>query len=1195
LGHRASVFCVCCSEMPYSKHANGRGAPTLLLGSVGQDWSVRIWRMLKRGDPSAWTCEATIMDATSAQYPGRPLHFMPNDASIIVTANAESVELWHLAPGDSEEDIIVGHKTVAKLEGHMSPVTCVQCRPDSKMIASCDSGGKVHLWHLLFQAEEEDEEEEEEEEETLVEQEVLTGSPLAVYQAAHASPTRQRTATRGADGVVGAGPISAFKGSRGVSTESKRPLVTSHSNTAESPEQVRQGLEGQEGHEVDGAAQVLRISSPSVRIDSPLGQREILREQHQTQLDMSSTEMLILEDAPATSPPTADGPLGYSGSSASNSDTCDTSNTCHTSSSTLDAIKRRMQWTSLSTSFAGNPNARALAFGTDFQVSGSESERERVNDWAMLAVSNNKGRVRMWNTAPLLPLGVIMSDSHSSPPSTAPPTPNIARPKTVVDKLSDLERGFKEMVPSWHTLGTARPGSCLALFPNQGKVAAGCYSDLQGAFIMWPLLPTQARTAAPRNAGGCGQGGEQRVFPHNVVITCMAALHREFTNGSLSAYVVTGAADGGISLTQLLDDSLAPDAAAPRSDKDKVVKRLVRVVPLGDGEYQGPSRPVSGKGTAHTGSVLHVQALGDGRQLLSTGQDGHVTIWDIATGAVVHDFVHVTPVLAVACAFPNIKHFALASLLPPPDLGGQGQLLGEQRRKAGNPGCIIFINVVSGAKYGEALVVHTTEIVCMSMSPLAEGVNVASCARGDSVIKITNMDEARVVQELGVSQSNAQDEAAPIYIVKYDASGKLLASSDAEGVVRLWSPVSGVLLSELRGHIGGVLAIDFPAVTISDGRPISRAGPKTPIATQLVSSGIDAQVRVWQFDSFVPQPTVQKPSTQLPSTLSTSHSGHAQSGGTVSVRLGEVVGKKGVKTAVNTIMFTSHISDSAAQGIQKHKWECAGVLKRESHVTQVIRLKVTQLCQEMGVHIDLEPPPIKREHHIVEAEDADEAEEEDEDGEVDGGEGSAVRVSSPSMDMPSDATTRALDYKTLLKLAEKMDCIGLIDPGEELEQAQARRTALWEERQREEALALARLSDEQRRRAERNRKPRTGPPNAPITVANSIQRRRAAAALLLRKMEDLQIRDAPTSIKALMRLLQSADHVVRTIAALGLGFLTSRSQVRPCDALSFSFPLQFLFVPCLLSSLVADARSLAVRHSSSLLLRADINRKPITG
>ena len=65
---------------------------------------------------------------------------------------------------------------------------------------------------------------------------------------------------------------------------------------------------------------------------------------------------------------------------------------------------------------------------------------------------------------------------------------------------------------------------------------------------------------------------------------------------------------------------------------------------------------------------------------------------------------------------------------------------------------------------------------------------------------------------------------------------------------------------------------------------------------------------------------------------------------------------------------------------------------------------------------------------------------------------------------------------------------------------QARRTALWEERQREEALALSRLSDEQRRRAERKRKPRTGPPQAPISAQDALERRRAAAGLLVRML-----------------------------------------------------------------------------------------------
>ena len=94
----------------------------------------------------------------------------------------------------------------------------------------------------------------------------------------------------------------------------------------------------------------------------------------------------------------------------------------------------------------------------------------------------------------------------------------------------------------------------------------------------------------------------------------------------------------------------------------------MRLEPLSEGEYAGPSRPRKlATGTAHIGSVLQVQALGDGRQLLSSGQDGHVTVWDTANGAVIYDFAHVTPVLAVACGVPANKFCALSSLMPPPD------------------------------------------------------------------------------------------------------------------------------------------------------------------------------------------------------------------------------------------------------------------------------------------------------------------------------------------------------------------------------------------------------------------------------------------------------------------------------------------------------------------------------------------------
>ena len=53
-----------------------------------------------------------------------------------------------------------------------------------------------------------------------------------------------------------------------------------------------------------------------------------------------------------------------------------------------------------------------------------------------------------------------------------------------------------------------------------------------------------------------------------------------------------------------------------------------------------------------------------------------------------------------------------------------------------------------------------------------------------------------------------------------------------------------------------------------------------------------------------------------------------------------------------------------------------------------------------------------------------------------------------------------------------------------------------------------------------------------------------AAALLVRKMEETQIRDEPSSVNGLLRLLGSGDCFIRATAALGLGFLTSRVEVR---------------------------------------------------
>jgi HEAT repeat protein len=49
-------------------------------------------------------------------------------------------------------------------------------------------------------------------------------------------------------------------------------------------------------------------------------------------------------------------------------------------------------------------------------------------------------------------------------------------------------------------------------------------------------------------------------------------------------------------------------------------------------------------------------------------------------------------------------------------------------------------------------------------------------------------------------------------------------------------------------------------------------------------------------------------------------------------------------------------------------------------------------------------------------------------------------------------------------------------------------------------------------------------------------------------MEETRIRDEPSSINSLVRLLDASDDAVRAVAALGLGFLTSRVQQEEVDS-----------------------------------------------
>ena len=46
----------------------------------------------------------------------------------------------------------------------------------------------------------------------------------------------------------------------------------------------------------------------------------------------------------------------------------------------------------------------------------------------------------------------------------------------------------------------------------------------------------------------------------------------------------------------------------------------------------------------------------------------------------------------------------------------------------------------------------------------------------------------------------SEEPYIPIWNIQYDKSGKLLATGDAEGLIKIWSAETALLVSNLKGH-----------------------------------------------------------------------------------------------------------------------------------------------------------------------------------------------------------------------------------------------------------------------------------------------------------------------------------------------------------------------------------------------------------
>jgi RNA polymerase sigma factor (sigma-70 family) len=225
----------------------------------------------------------------------------------------------------------------------------------------------------------------------------------------------------------------------------------------------------------------------------------------------------------------------------------------------------------------------------------------------------------------------------------------------------------------------------------------------------------------------------------------------------------------------------------------------------------------------HEHNVTDCAFSADGRYIVSGGDDEYVYLWDAGTGERLRSFLkHRDRVCAVAIS-PDGKRIASRgddSVIRVWDAdSGEDLQAWQYPTRLGGPLCIantIFLRFSAG---GDTLIVGDTG----EYNSATDQEYVAAAARADHGVRMFDISTGKQLCRFTADEPNLPSVLSP--------DGRLVATVNSVGSVRIWNAWSGTQLPHPVGHEGAILAVALSP----DGR-------------LLATGGSDRTVRVWNPD-----------------------------------------------------------------------------------------------------------------------------------------------------------------------------------------------------------------------------------------------------------------------------------------------------------------------------------------------------------